>query len=248
MTRPSLPYDLPADHLHVTAWHDPVLDAVGHDPRSAYVERFLLPILGPSTTLLVRRLAGELEAHPEGFDLDLDTTARALGLSQRGGTNGPFYRALARTQQFHITAPTGPAALKVRLRLQTVTQRQLERLPDALRREHDAWTAAPRSEPDDEQRRRRARLLALSLLELGEPPDAAQLQLHRWKVHPAVATDALRWAQARIAGKPPAPSTAPTATVAAAASGAPIAPTRATAVAGSRPRPAAAFDPSGDAA
>jgi hypothetical protein len=33
----------------VTPWHDPVVEAVGHDLRSPYVERFWLALLGPST-------------------------------------------------------------------------------------------------------------------------------------------------------------------------------------------------------
>ena len=31
-------------------WLDPVIDELGHDPRSAYVETFWLPVLGPPTT------------------------------------------------------------------------------------------------------------------------------------------------------------------------------------------------------
>lgn len=206
MARPALPFDLPVDHLRISPWHDPVVDALGHDPRSAYVERFWLALLGPSTTFLVRRLAGALEEHPDGFDLPLEDTARSLGLGLRGGSSGPFYRALARTGQFHISRAAGPAHLAVRTRLQTLTHRQLERLPDALQAEHRTWLADHHAEPDEDQRRRRARRLALSLLELGEPLQAAELQLHRWKFHPAVAHDAMRWASARIAARPPMPS------------------------------------------
>ncbi|HZB70494.1 MAG TPA: hypothetical protein VE395_00045, partial [Acidimicrobiales bacterium] len=63
--------ELPTDDLHVRPWPDPVIDAVGVDPRSAYVERFWLGILGPSTTWLLRRLAAGLEAEPAGFSLSL---------------------------------------------------------------------------------------------------------------------------------------------------------------------------------
>ncbi len=38
----------PIDRLTVEAWPDPVIDQLGHDPRSAYVERFWLGVLGPS--------------------------------------------------------------------------------------------------------------------------------------------------------------------------------------------------------
>lgn len=194
MSRPVLPFDLPADHLRVTAWHDPVVEALGHDPRSPYVERFWLGLLGPSTTFLIRRLAAELEAQPDGFDLPLDDTARALGLGLRGGPTGPFYRALARTGQFHLTKALGPGHLAARTKLQTLTNHQVSRLPEHLRREHATWLRRASALPDEHQRRERARRLALSLLELGEDADDAELQLHRWKIHPAVAAEAVRWA------------------------------------------------------
>ena len=159
------------------------------------------------TTFLVRRIAASLEQHPEGYDLHLEDTAQSIGLGMRGGRSGPFLRAIARTGQFHITKAIGPQELAARVRLQTLTHHQVERLPAPLKAEHAAWVASTRAEPDEGQRRTRARRLALSLLELGEAPDDAELQLHRWKVHPALAHDAMRWAQARLAGKPTAPPT-----------------------------------------
>jgi len=33
--------------ITVKPWHDPVVDVLGHDPRSRYVETFWLPALGP---------------------------------------------------------------------------------------------------------------------------------------------------------------------------------------------------------
>ncbi len=38
-----------ADSLHIVAWTDPVIDTLGHDPRSWYVEQFWLPVIGPPT-------------------------------------------------------------------------------------------------------------------------------------------------------------------------------------------------------
>jgi hypothetical protein len=232
VSRPKLTFDLPTDHLRITRWDDPVVDAVGHDPRSAYVERYWLALLGPSTTFLVRRIAADLEAHPDGFDLPLEETANALGLGIRSGLSGPFYRALARTGQFHITRADGPGALAARTKLQTLTRHQVERLPPLLRDEHAEWVARAEATPSAAERRTRARRLALSLLELGEPTEAVELQLHRWKIHPGLAHEALRWAESRMAGaEPPRPR--------ATAAAAPIPPPR-------RPRPA--FDPTGDAA
>lgn len=232
MSRPKLPFTLPMDHLRIVRWDDPVLDAVGHDPRSSYVERFWLALLGPSTTFLIRRITAELEVHPDGFDLPLEETAHAIGLGIRGGMSGPFFRALARTGQFHITKATGPSELAARTRLQTLTHHQVSRLPPALQAEHAEWVASTQATPTAEERRTRARRLALSLLELGEPTDAVELQLHRWKIHPGMAHEALRWALARRQGAEPAPARAT-------AAAAPVPPPR-------RPRPV--YDPADDAA
>ena len=49
------------DPLHVVRWHDPLIDQLGYDPRSRYVEQFWLGVLGPSTTLLIRHLADALD-------------------------------------------------------------------------------------------------------------------------------------------------------------------------------------------
>ena len=43
------------DQLHVTAWTDPVIDELGHDPRSQYTEWFWLAVIGPSSVWLLRR-------------------------------------------------------------------------------------------------------------------------------------------------------------------------------------------------
>ena len=64
----------------VRPWIDPVVDDDGFDPRSRYVELFWLGVLGPTATWLMRRLVAGLDS-PEGYDLDLDATARAMGLS-----------------------------------------------------------------------------------------------------------------------------------------------------------------------
>ena len=47
----------PVPTISITPWADPIIDTLGHDPRSEYVERFWLPTLGPTTLLLLRRIA-----------------------------------------------------------------------------------------------------------------------------------------------------------------------------------------------
>lgn len=196
----SLPHQyltLPTDVIRIAPWTDPVLDKLGHDARSAYVERFWLPILGPTTTLFLRRIAHELEHHPDGFDLQVLPTASALGLGVSGGRNTPFLRGMSRAAKFKLARMVGHDTLAVQAKLPPLTRVQIERLPAHIRDEHAVWQDEARRAPDVEQMRRRARRLALSLVELGETDQQVEQQLHRWKIHPALAHDALRWAHER---------------------------------------------------
>jgi hypothetical protein len=84
------------DELLVRPWTDEVIDSLGFDPRSPYVERFWLGVLGPSTTWLLRRVAAAFDESPDGFYLPLGETARALGLGDRGGRHSPFLRTVNR--------------------------------------------------------------------------------------------------------------------------------------------------------
>src|SRR5262245_11277378 len=129
------------DSLIVLPWPDPVVEAVGHDPRSPYVEHFWLGILGPSTTWLLRRLAARFDAEPDGFQLDLHETAGALGLSATSGRNSPFARTLQRSVQFGLAQPNS-RGLSVRRMLPPLSHRQLGRLPASLRDAHGEWVAA----------------------------------------------------------------------------------------------------------
>jgi hypothetical protein len=185
--------------LTVQPWPDAVIDEVGHDPRSPYVERFWLGVLGPTATWLLRRLAAGLEEAPAGFELDLAGTATELGIGNRAGLHSPFLRSVQRCCRFGASELVDATTLRVRRKLPPLTRAQVERLPEHLRASHEQWTsrAAPGSTVAAEHLRQRARRLALSLLELGEDGEATERQLHRWHIHPAMAHDATAWAVAR---------------------------------------------------
>ena len=195
------PPTFPIPTLRVVAWEDAVIDELGHDPRSAYVERFWLGILGPSATWLLRRLAAGLEAAPDGYELELGVAATELGLGNRSGKHAPFVRCIERCCRFGATDLQlhGSPTLRVRRKLPPLTRAQVERLPDALRTEHQVWLERPGdgSPVVLEQLRHRARQLALSLLQLGEDGETTERQLHRWRVHPALAHEATAWAVSR---------------------------------------------------
>jgi hypothetical protein len=187
----------PITLLTVQAWPDPVIDEVGYDVRSAYVERFWLGLLGPSSTWLLRRLVARLEEEPDGFELDLALTATELGLGARSGRHSPFLRSIDRCCRFGAAHQVDAGTLRVRRKLPPLTRIQIARLAEPLQRAHAAWTDLPAPGLPVEEMRERARGLALSLLELGEDRETTERQLHRWRLHPAIAHEAVTWAAER---------------------------------------------------
>lgn len=185
------------DTLHLTAWVDPLVDRLGHDPRSAYVEQFWLGILGPSTVWFLRHCAHRLDEHADGFDLTLSLLAEQLGIGHRGGRNSPMTRAVLRACRFGAARPVERGILEVRRHLAPLNQRQVERLPEPLRARHAAYQIQELGRDDVENQRARARRLALGLVECGDRFDDAELQLGRWRFHPSIAAEAVRWAWER---------------------------------------------------
>ena len=129
--------------LIVLPWPDREADLRGHDVRGRYTELFVLPILGPTATWLLRRLVDGLEAFPDGYELDLGETAGALGLVHQPERPGPFAKALDRTVMFGYAQPM-PYGLAVRSHLQSLNPKQVERLPAHLRSMHATWAPKAR--------------------------------------------------------------------------------------------------------
>lgn len=125
--------------IRIVPWADPVIDTLGHDPRSGYVETYWLGILGPSATWLMRRLAACLDSQPEGFELDLQDMAGRLGLGHRGGRNSPFMRSVARCIDFDLAHPRGDGVVAVRRHMPPLSRRQVVRLPPSLQDSHRRW-------------------------------------------------------------------------------------------------------------
>src|SRR5690242_6510461 len=114
--------ELPIELVTVRPLPDVVIDQLGHDPRSEYVERFWLGVLGPSAVWLLRRLVARLEEEPEGYELHLPSLAAELGLGARSGRNGPFARTLERCERFGALQLVDEAELRVRRRLPPLTR------------------------------------------------------------------------------------------------------------------------------
>ena len=133
--------------LRVTPWPDPVLDVLGHDPRSWYAETFWLPTLGPTALLLMRHLADRFERTPDAVELPVADTAAALGLGPREGNSSPLMRSLTRLQQFELAAAENETTIAVRRALPPVHRRHVRRLPTALQARHEEWIASQSAAP-----------------------------------------------------------------------------------------------------
>lgn len=186
--------------LRVVPWPDPVIDKLGFDPRSHYVEAYWLSTLGPSTTWLLRRLAHGLDESPDGFELDLSECAREIGLGDKGGRHSPFARSLARLVQFEIAQwQAVDVTLAVRRHVPPLNRRQVLHLPDTLRVRHDDWQQRQLEAPPAEVTRKRCRSLAYVLMETGEDCEATERELLRMGFHPALCYESTAWAAARLA-------------------------------------------------
>ena len=122
--------------LPVRTWSDPVVEAHGYPIDSRYVETFWLPILGPSATWALRRLARI--AVTNDMTISVAELARALGLGSGIGRNSMIARTLSRLVMFGMARWDGQA-LAVRQAAAPLPARHLDRLTPSLRRAHERW-------------------------------------------------------------------------------------------------------------
>ena len=183
-----------SETIHILPWPDPVLDTLGHDPRSPYPERFWLPTLGPTALLLLRHVAYRFDRAPEGFTLELAETSRCLGLGERSGRSSPLARSLGRIVQFDLAAQGEASTLAVRRHLPPINRRHVRRLPPSVQLEHVEWVTARLTEPPLAALRRNARRTALLLLSLGDSRPEVEHALGATGFNPALAREAAAWA------------------------------------------------------
>ena len=126
---------LDAERFDVIAWDDPVVRRIGFAHDHPYVETHWLPVLGPTATWLLRRLATELAGRPGGLGVDASLLAASLGVARSGGGRGAFGRALQRCIMFGVVRMERAGEvplLAVRTHVPPLSRRQLERLAPLL--------------------------------------------------------------------------------------------------------------------
>jgi hypothetical protein len=131
------------DPLSVVALTDEVIDRLGHDVGSDYVETYWLPMLGPSAIWAARRLVDRLDTQSVGVEIPLEWLSRSLGLGGGVARNSPVVRTLTRLVDFGMAA-TGGGVYAIRRRFPPLTARQIKRLPAYLANSHQLETDTAR--------------------------------------------------------------------------------------------------------
>ena len=190
----SVPIEDTPTTIVLSRWVDPLLDKLGHDPRSRYVERFWLPVLGPSTVVFLRHCADQLDdaGATTEVEIELEAIARHLGLGHKGGRNSALTRTILRSCRFGAARAGRGNNLELRRGVPPLNRTQVSHLPKNLQTEHRLLVEHhPRH---DEATVNRVRRLALGLVECGDTITVAEGQLASWNVPPSVAAEAVRWA------------------------------------------------------
>lgn len=133
------------DEVFLVPWPDEVIEKLGYDPRSMYVETCWLPILGPTATWLYRRLGSWAEYNPDGLSLDMTDLAVSLGLGEGLGRNSLLNKGIERLTRFEV-ARWDVGQLAVRTALPALPERYAERLSYSSRRLHDEFIRRPKGD------------------------------------------------------------------------------------------------------
>jgi hypothetical protein len=139
-------HDRIEDQLVILVESDPWLHRHGHRVDGQYVELFWLPILGPTATLLLRRIIYEAsEADRCVLELSHVETARAVGIqstTKRPSTG--WFRVLKRLHGFEIIDHMDGGLVRFPTHLPDLAHRQLQRLSAPMRSRHTQWMETSR--------------------------------------------------------------------------------------------------------
>lgn len=146
-------------------WGDPPGGGEVVPSRSAYVDQFWLPVLGPVATCTARLLARHLSQEPGPVSILLGDLATGLGLDPQSSAPAVLGRAFQRLEETQILANGPDGALLVRRGFPHLGPVELGCLPFALQSAHrasfsDAGAAQPTA--DDNPVAPNARLLSLA--------------------------------------------------------------------------------------
>lgn len=128
--------------ITLSAWDDPAAKRWGHDMRSVYVETYWLPILGPTSVWLARRLAMVVQA-ADHIDIDMADLALSHGLQPDLGAMGALAKSWRRLVDFGVIRGSG-TSYEARTHMPALDAKGIARLPAFLRELHASQKVAAR--------------------------------------------------------------------------------------------------------
>lgn len=126
--------------LEIVPWVDHEIERYGFLPQSPYVETVYLPVLGPTATLLYRRLGMWAGLEPDGFTLETADLSASMGIGVGIGRQSPLARSLGRMAQFGV-AEWQQEKFAVRRALAPLSEKHAQRLPASAWEAHRSMLA-----------------------------------------------------------------------------------------------------------
>lgn len=106
-------------------------DPTGYPITHPYVENLYLPLIGPSTYVLLRLLDRLAEEHTDTFTITLDDLAHRIGLGNNGTANRTTH-TIDRLCAYRLAVRTTPDTIVFATHLPALSNRQLDRLHPSL--------------------------------------------------------------------------------------------------------------------
>jgi len=123
----------------------PLMDAAagrgGFEPGHPYIELCYLPVIGPTSFVLLRRLGTQLARRPDGYEVDLASLARDVGLGESTGKSAPLRRSLDRLARFGLARWSDDGTYELATKLPALSPQQLSRLGPLPWEAHRHFTA-----------------------------------------------------------------------------------------------------------
>jgi hypothetical protein len=122
----------PVNHPNPKVWR------VGFELTDPYVEQCWAAVVGPSSTLLLRRMP-VLWAERVPVEIATTELSRSIGLGRGTGTSSRLTAILKRLEQFRLVRLPGPADdhFEVFVEVPPLTRGQLDRVPEWTRATHE---------------------------------------------------------------------------------------------------------------
>ena len=128
----------------------PEADPADIEPGSPYVDRFWMPVLGPTAVALARLLMRLVETSDRTVEVNMRAIVAHLGLHPASGSD-ELWVAVDQLQDAGITTFEG-GTLLIDAPFRRLGPHHASVLPPSLRAEHSRWTAASEDQPEREER------------------------------------------------------------------------------------------------